>query len=310
MWQQPSILWERCSAHSSSPTPAGYKELLGWLESFGSVTKVGVEGTGSYGANLARFLRRGGIEVIELDRPNRQARRRSGKSDPLDAVEAARAALSGRASGAAKSRDGSVEAIRVLVVAKRSARQARTKALVQMRHLGFSAPDELQGRLNGLSVSALVDQGAKLRPGRSADPVMAATKASIASLAHRIQSLEREIVELDAMLAPLLAGRTSCSPSSGSVTMSQRSSSLLPATIQSDCTQRRPGLTRGWSGPDPGIFGQDLGPLSTPQRRQPPSQLCALAHRHYPTGVGPRHPRPTSSAESKRDERNVKSSES
>jgi len=80
---------------SFATTPAGYQSLLSWLESFGDVTKVGVEGTGSYGAGLARFLRRGSIEVIEVDRPNRAERRRSGKSDPLDAVEAARAALGG-----------------------------------------------------------------------------------------------------------------------------------------------------------------------------------------------------------------------
>jgi len=113
---------------------AGYKALLAWLESFGDVTKIGVEGTGSYGSGLARYLRRVGVEVLEVDRPDRQKRRRAGKSDPLDAIEAARAALSGRAKGKPKSRDGAVEAIRVLVVAKRSARQARGKALVQMRH--------------------------------------------------------------------------------------------------------------------------------------------------------------------------------
>ena len=76
----------------------GYKALLAWLETFGQVTMIGVEGTGSYGVALARFLRRQGIKVVEVDRPNRQARRNQGKSDPLDAVEAARAALSGRAS--------------------------------------------------------------------------------------------------------------------------------------------------------------------------------------------------------------------
>src|SRR5215510_5196390 len=102
-------------------TVAGHRELLGWLSGFGPVARVGVEGTGSYGAGLARFLRAAGVAVVEVDRPNRQARRRAGKSDPLDAVEAARAALSGRARGAAKSRDGNVEAIRALVVAKRSA---------------------------------------------------------------------------------------------------------------------------------------------------------------------------------------------
>ena len=129
--------------------PGGYAELLTWLVSFGEVAKVGVEGTGSYGAGVARFLARTGIHVVEVDRQNRQTRRQAGKSDPLDAVEAARAALSGRAHGTAKSRDGSVEAIRVLVVAKRSARGARIKALTQMRQLTFSAPDQLQTRPQG-----------------------------------------------------------------------------------------------------------------------------------------------------------------
>jgi len=187
-------------------TPAGYKQLLGWLEGFGDVGKIGIEGTGSYGAGLARFLRRRGVEeVIEVDRQNRQARRRSGKSDPLDAIEAARAALGGRAQGHAKSKDGAVEAIRVLVIAKRSARQARVKALTQMRHLTVTAPDRLRCRLRGLTVPTLVVEGAKLRPGRSTDPVTSATKASISSLAHRIQTLEREIDELDELLTPLLA---------------------------------------------------------------------------------------------------------
>jgi len=189
----------------SFPTdPAGYKALLSWLETFGEVTKIGVEGTGSYGSGLSRYLRRVGVTVIEVDRPNREERRRSGKSDPLDAVEAARAALSGRASGHPKSRDGAVEAIRVLVVAKRSARQARVKALTQMRHLGYSAPEQLRCRLKGLSVPALVAEGKGLRPTRSPDPVTAATKASLSSLAHRISSLDDELAELDARIEALL----------------------------------------------------------------------------------------------------------
>jgi transposase len=191
-------------SESFSTDPAGYKALLKWLRDFGEVTKIGVEGTGSYGAGLARHLRRAGVTVIEVDRPNRDERRRSGKSDPLDAVEAARAALSGRASGSPKSRDGAVEAIRVLVVAKRSARQARVKALIQMRHLGFSAPEELRSRLKGLSVTALVAEGVKLRPGRSADTVTAATKASLSSLAHRIGALDDELAELDERIEALL----------------------------------------------------------------------------------------------------------
>src|ERR1700690_3829369 len=86
---------------SFDTTPIGYRSLVSWLSSFGNVTRVGVEGTGAYGAGLARFLRRAGVEVIEVDRPNRQARRHQGKSDGADAVEAARAVLSGRASGVA-----------------------------------------------------------------------------------------------------------------------------------------------------------------------------------------------------------------
>ncbi len=185
--------------------PAGYKSLLSWLESFGAVGKVGVEGTGSYGAGLARFLHRHGVDVIEVDRPNRAERRRSGKSDPLDAVEAARSALNGRAKSVAKTKDGAVEAIRVLLVAKRSARQARVKAVVQVRHLVVTAPDVLHRRLKGLTVSALVKEGAKLRPAQSSDPVTAATKAAVSSLARRIQALERELTDLDAKINSLLA---------------------------------------------------------------------------------------------------------
>ena len=120
-------------------TSAGHSKLLTSLNGFGLVARVGVEGTSSYGTGLARSLRRAGVEVVEVDRPNRQSRRRTGKSDPADAIEAARAALSGRAHGAAKAKDGNVEAIRALFVAKRSARDTRIKTLNQIRHLGFTA---------------------------------------------------------------------------------------------------------------------------------------------------------------------------
>src|SRR5262250_2749614 len=107
-------------------TAAGYASLLGWLRGFGDLALVGVEGTGSYGAGLARHLAAAGIRVVEVDRADRQDRHRQGKSDPLDAVSAARAAQSGRASGAPKGRDGAVEAIRALMADGRSARAERT----------------------------------------------------------------------------------------------------------------------------------------------------------------------------------------
>src|SRR5918994_6996724 len=93
-------------------TEAGCQQLVDWLRAHGEVELVGVEGTGSYGAGLTRQLERAGIAVVEVDRPNRQVRRREGKSDPVDAVVAARAALSGQALGQPKTPDGDVEAIR------------------------------------------------------------------------------------------------------------------------------------------------------------------------------------------------------
>jgi len=134
-------------------TPAGYARLLG---GFGTVALVGIEGTGSYGAGLARHVTAAGIRVIEVDRSDRQDRRRQGKSDPLDAVSAARAAQSGRARGAPKGRDGAVEAIRALMVAKRSARSERTQTVNQARSLLVTGPDDLRARFAGHTVPALV----------------------------------------------------------------------------------------------------------------------------------------------------------
>ncbi len=184
---------------------AGEDKLITWLSSFGPVVLVGVEGTGSYGAGLTRRFRAADIEVVEVDRPNRQVRHRHGKSDPVDAVEAARAAQGGRALGRAKTRDGNVEAIRVLLVARRSARSARVKALNQIRHLGFTAPDELRERLQGVSSIMLGRTAAGLRPRIGSDPVMHATKTSMRTLGRRVVALEDEIKLIGQVLTPLVA---------------------------------------------------------------------------------------------------------
>ena len=162
-------------------TPAGYTRLLGWLGGFGTVALVGVEGTGSYGAGLARHLAAAGVRVVEVDRSDRQDRRRAGKSDPLDAVSAARAAQSGRARGAPKGRDGAVEAIRALMVAKRSARSERTQTINQARSLIVTGPDDLRGRFAGHTVAALVSDLAALRP-RPGDAVGYATRTALREL--------------------------------------------------------------------------------------------------------------------------------
>lgn len=182
-------------------TSSGYRKLFEWLSSFGELTRVGVEGTGAYGAGLARLLRSEGVEVVEVDRPNRQARRLQGKSDP---VEAARAAQSGRARGVAKTADGNVEAIRALLVAKRSAREARITTQNQIRHLTFAAPDELRERLKSASRATVAAQAAALRPRRDRDPVLFATKTALRILGRRVLSLAAEADELDVLLAELV----------------------------------------------------------------------------------------------------------
>jgi transposase len=185
-------------------TTAGFVELHRWLCGFGVVVRVGVEGTGAYGAGLARHLRAQGVEVIEVDRPNRQARRRHGKSDVADAVEAARAAVSGRAAGIAKSADGAVEAMRALLVAKRSAREARITCLNQIRHLGFTAPDDLRERLRDVPSAALAATAAGLRPRDSGDPVLHATKLAMRALGRRVLALDDDNRQLDVILAELV----------------------------------------------------------------------------------------------------------
>jgi transposase len=190
---------------SFATTARGNDELVSWLRGFGQLTKVGVEGTGSYGAGLARLLRDLDVEVLEVDRPNRQARRRAGKSDPLDAIEAARAALSGKASGLAKSRDGNVEAIRALVVAKRSARDVKIKTLNQIRQLGFTAPERLRAELEGVSRHDIADKAANLRSPRSSDPVLMATTTALQLLGRRVLALDNEKAKLDVLLSRLVA---------------------------------------------------------------------------------------------------------
>lgn len=182
---------------------AGYQRLVGWLRSHGCVERVGVEGTGSYGAELARHLARVGIEVVEVDRPNRQARHRAGKSDSVDAVAAARAALSGVAVGRPKSRDGNVEAIRVVMVARRSAAAERIVALNQLRHLCFTTDAKTRRRFEGLSPVQLTKAAAGLKP-RPGDPVRHATLFAIRTLGRRVAYLQDEVTELARVAKPLI----------------------------------------------------------------------------------------------------------
>ena len=187
-------------------TPPGYARLLGWLGGFGTVCLVGIEGTGSYGAGLARHISAAGVQVVEVDRSDRQDRRRQGKSDPLDAVSAARAAQSGRAAGAPKGRDGAVEAIRALMVAKRSARSERIQTLNQARALVLTGPDDIRVRFARHTADGLVAELAALRP-RPGAVVGYATRMALRELGRRVQFLDGQILRLDELIVPLVTAR-------------------------------------------------------------------------------------------------------
>jgi transposase len=177
-------------------TPAGYRRLLEWAHRLGSDPRFGVEGTGSYGAGLARFLVGAGCTVIEVSRPNRQTRYARGKSDPVDAEAAARAVLSGEATGLAKVDTDHIGMIRSLRVARRSAMKMRTQSFQQMKALIVTAPAELREQLRSLSRDRLVDTAACLRPG-PVTSVAAAVKLTLKCLAQRHQMLTTEIAMLD-----------------------------------------------------------------------------------------------------------------
>ncbi|MGW4968388.1 IS110 family transposase [Nonomuraea sp. NPDC004186] len=186
--------------------PTGYAALLTWMKSFGTVTVVGIEGTGAYGAGLARYLLRQEMNLTEVDRPDRKTRRFHGKSDPIDAIAAAKAALAGDRTGTPKQRDGRVEALRCLRLARRSAVNQRADAQRQIKALIVTAPDDLRTQLRGLSIKKLIATCAALRPDHTHahDPVTA-TMIALRSLTRRHQQLTTEINDLDELLEPLVA---------------------------------------------------------------------------------------------------------
>jgi transposase len=169
-------------AGSFAATAVGYAELLAWMRQHGHIDKIGVEGTGAYGAGLTRHLRREGVEVIEVDRPDRKTRRLRGKSDIVDAEAAARAVLAGVATGTPKTRDGVVEAMRVLEVLYESGDKDRTRALNQFRSLLLTAPDTIRQSLQDLSDHDQLERARRFQDREHPDPVVCHTRYVLRSL--------------------------------------------------------------------------------------------------------------------------------
>jgi transposase len=202
---------------------AGYLKLIMWARSFGSLHRAGVEGTGTYGAGLARSLRENEVQVLEVNRPDRATRRSRGKSDPTDAENAARAVLSGIATAVPKVQSGAAEAMRSVSVARRSAVKAKTQAINQLRALLISAPQDVRQRLLKDNTSDSVTSCSRLR-SLGSSPMLQTLTATLVLLARRWLALEDEIKALDSMLenlttqyAPRLRGRFGVGPQTAAV---------------------------------------------------------------------------------------------
>ena len=200
-----------------STTRHGYKQMLAWMRSFGSLQRVGVEATGTYGAGLLRYLQHAGVEVLEVTMPDPHDRRKRGKTDDLDAQNAAHAAFAGRRTVTPKSRDGMIESLRVLKACPKTAVAARRVALQMIHNTIVSAPDELREALRTMTRMQLVRTLAAWRPDLTDyRNVVSAYRITLKSLARRYLELHDEIADLDTMitaiveeLAPALVARNS-----------------------------------------------------------------------------------------------------
>jgi transposase len=204
----------RLLGHAEFPAnDAGYRQLLTWLRRHGHVQSIGVESTGSFGATLTRALTSAGERVVEVNRPNRLARRMDGKSDRLDAEQIARAVLGQTSTATPKAKSGMVEVIRTLRVTRASAVKARTSTFNTLWGVMISAPSPLRDELVVLTKRTLVNRCLGLRPettdliALAEDPdrlLMAGIKISLRDLARRWKTLDAEIKTLNKQIAALV----------------------------------------------------------------------------------------------------------
>ena len=204
------VLASQCFA----TTRHGYKQMLAWMRTFGSLQRVGIEATGSYGAGLLRYMQKAGIEVLEVTTPDKHDRRKRGKNDDLDAQNAAHA---GKRTVTPKSRDGMIESLRVLKACRKTAVAARRVALQMIQNTIVCAPDELRETLRKMTRMQLIRTRAAWRPDLTDyRNVASAYRITLKSLGRRYLELHDEIADLDTMivaivdeLAPALVARNS-----------------------------------------------------------------------------------------------------
>ena len=186
----------RLGDHAFVADSGGYEALVTWAETHGRIEAFGIEGTGSYGAGLARAVHRAGHHVVEVNRGDRRTRRAAGKSDTIDAEVAARSLLAGQSTAIPKTADGSVEMIRQLKITRDTAMKARTTAMNTLKQIIVQAPPVLRAALHDLTDHGLLTRCAGLRPGPIDTPI-ASAKHTLRSLARRWMALAEEIAPHD-----------------------------------------------------------------------------------------------------------------
>ena len=279
----------RIEARSFAADRSGYEQLIDWANSLGREVMFGVEGTGSYGAGLASAIRRRSIGVLEVLRTDRRDRRLRGKSDTIDAENAARAVLNGQAIAVPKSADGTVEMIRLVKVAKDVAVKARTSAMISLKAVLVNAPAELREQLQPLTKMVLIRRCAALRPGAVVDPTTAA-KHTLRAIARRWLALDAEIKTHEQVLSRLTGELVPDLVAAFGIGRRHRRRDAHRRRRQPRTGQVRAGVRPTLRGrPDTGLLGDDH-PAPAEPRRPPTSQLRPLPGRHRPAAIPPTDP--------------------
>lgn len=270
---------------------SGYARLVEWAATWGTITTVGIEGTGSWGRGLSVFCLSRGLDVRDVDRPDRKLRRARGKTDLLDAEAAARAVLAGTATTLPKTADGPVEMIRMLHITRETAMRARTAAINQLKSVATTAPAGLADQLRGLTTARLV---AVTTCFETADPVTDPTEAArlaMRSLARRIEQLDREIAQLTAERDRLVDQAAPRLLELKGVGHHSAATLLVAAGDNPDRLRSEAAFARLCAAaPIPVASGRS--PTSAPPGRQPPGQPGTAHHRGVSTAPPrPGHPR-------------------
>ena len=288
-----SPLGKVLGTESFPATAAGYRQLLVRARKRGTVRRAGVEGTGTFGAGLSRYLLAQQVQVYEVNRPDRSARRLMGKSDPIDAEAAARAVLSGRARARAKSGDGPVHSARIFKLAKDSAVKARTQAINQLKAVLVIADPALRERLSSLGNAELFRTCATLSPpdgGGDEDAVAQATHMTLRMLAERVEQLTGQIDELNQRLTRLVERHAPPAARAGGHRPGQRRPSPDHHGSQPRATEHRGVLCCPLRSQPHRVLLRPAEHAPAQPRRRPPGQRRPAPHRLHPAAPRPPHP--------------------